>query len=150
MQNQLDASYASVLDGGQVGSFTPQPSYLCKSLRTYWIRGWRSPTADLDAEEKKILRCCKEHVLPARSPITTVPELSRLQVTLSQGIPSMKNAVCPISLFVANPCIFSKDLHKNLVLAWYVEMCCGGATRRRVGIRAERSWNRSVHPYISI
>jgi len=90
------------------------------------------------------------HVLPARSPVTTHPELSRLQVTSSQGIPSMKNAVCPISLFVATSWIFAKDLHKNLVLTWYVEICCGGATSRRFVIRAESLWNRSVRPYISI
>jgi len=90
------------------------------------------------------------HVLPARSPVTTLPELSRLQVTSSQGIPSMKNPVCPISLFVATPCIFSKDLHKNLVLAWCIEICCGGATSRRLVIRSESLWNRSVRPCISI
>jgi hypothetical protein len=52
---------------------------------------------------------------PAPESSHYLPELSRLQVTPSQGIPSMKNAVCPISFLQLTPA-FSQKIY---ITIWY-------------------------------
>jgi len=83
MQTQLDASYASVRDGDEWKASHHNHLTHEKALRTYWMRGWRSPSADLDADEKKTLSCCKES--------NTCTTFSR------PGTQSLHNRNCPDS-----------------------------------------------------
>jgi len=83
---ELDVFLTQARDGGELSA--SRPGRFTSGERasdTYWIGGWVSPRAGLDAVTRKIPSLCQEwnpgH--PARSVVTIMTGLPRLLVTIS-------------------------------------------------------------------